>query len=638
MKRIALKLEMVLLVLAMTWPGISSVVGQQDSAACKNATKRGENLQRALDRAQELLNDEICQGPGRSLCISRIKALGEQLRINAEEVRVACFQQSSKPPCAIRQPDPKRPTQVILEIQSLSGSVGYKNPDFDTSSRDWAKAVCRGGTWLSGYNPAYEWMPILSPDRELEDADVAASGTAINAHKSMHDLWFTHPFGKDFNFDLAPDPLYMNLASPILNIDLDPQGRDNSICRARTEYGLDINNVLHIELESGFVPAGYEPQNGDRVALLGRWVVDCGHDDFGAEVHPPLLLFTAHPSGVDGTSMSIISRPFLVSQRFGDGALYEHLVKQLFLVYPPLLPFSLTDLVEARPEQPLKPFSGTKLFNVVVRPPSPRHDPKDQLIVSYQLSARNGVAVKLYNVGNDAVGLAVVLNEIDYNVPDLPKKQNLNISKKEITQERKDVGDLIFHFQGAGSSLAQPNGAAVLERGINTDSYDMLTGTDPAPVSSPVSQVNGIRIQPDDNQPWPIRGHVSVQWKRANTGPAVFVLPTKVTVPANVLWVDSGLTLKQGQGFTIRASGLWSNTGPPALGPDGFIGTLFPGTLLPSANLGSLIGRVGDQLFAIGESLDGTSPGDGKLFLAINDTPSTFADNEGELVVTIRVH
>jgi hypothetical protein len=524
-----------------------------------------------------------------------------------------------------------------MEIQSLFGSPGYRNPDFDTSSREWAKTICRGDTWLSGYNPAFEWMPVLSPDRELEDADVAASGIAVNAHKSQHDMWFTHPFGKDFNFDLATDPLYANLESPIFNIDLDPQGRDASICKARSQYGLDIHNVLHVEMESGFVPPDYEVQDGDRIALLGRWIVDCGHDDFGAEIHPPLLMLTARPSGADATNMSIISRPFLVSQRFGDGALYEHLVKQLFRVYPPLLPFPLTDQVEARPDTPLKPFSGIKLFNVVIRPPSPRHDPKDQLLVSYQLSARKGVEVKLYNAGDDAVGLAVVLNEIDYNVPDLPKKQNVNVSKKEITEERKDIGDLIFHFQGAGSSLAQPFGAIVLEKGVNTDSFEMLAGTDPPPITTSVSQANGIRIQPDDSQPWPIRGHITVRWNRANSGPAVFVLPTKVTVPANVLWVDSGLVLRKGQRFTMRASGLWSNTGPPALGPDGFNGTLFPGTLLESANLGSLIARVGDQLFAIGESLDGTSPGDGKLFLAINDTPTTFGDNEGEMVVTIRL-
>ncbi|MGH9970791.1 MAG: LecA/PA-IL family lectin [Pyrinomonadaceae bacterium] len=639
MKRIALRLEMILLVIVVIWLGISLVVAQPDSAACKNAIKRGENLQRAMEAAEELLADEICQGPGRSLCVSRIRQLQEQLRINAEQVRVACSPDPRTPaqPCPVRPREP-RSAPVILEIQSLSGTVGYKNPDFDTSSHAWSKTICGAATWLSGYNPRYEWTPILSPTRELEDADVAASGIAINAHRSMHDIWFTHPFGKDLNFDLAPDPMYMNLASPILKPDPDPEGRDNSICKARTEFGLDINNVLHVEIDSGFVPAGHEPQNGDRVAVLGRWIVDCGHDDYGAEIHPPLLMFMARPSGVDATSMSVISRPFLVSQEYGDGGLYEHLVKQLFRVYPPLLPFPLTDQVEARPERPLKPFSGIKLFNVVIRPPSPRRHPKDQLLVSYQLSARNGVAVKLYNVGDDAVGLAVVLNDIDYNVPDLPKKRNLKVTKKEITEERKDIGDLIFHFQGAGSSLAQPFGAIVLEKGVDTDAYDMLTGRDPAPVSTSVSQVDGIRIQPDDSQPWPIRGHVTVQWKRAASGPAIFVLPARVVVPANVLWVDSGITLKQGQGFTIRASGLWSNTGPPALGPNGFSGTLFPGTLFPSASLGSLIGRVGDQMFAIGEALAGTSPRDGKLFLAINDTPSTFADNEGELIVMIRVH
>src|SRR5882762_6956116 len=54
-------------------------------------------------------------------------------------------------------------TPVILEIQSLFGTGGYKNPTpgFDLNTFSWGREVCGSNTWLSGYNPAYEWMPIL---------------------------------------------------------------------------------------------------------------------------------------------------------------------------------------------------------------------------------------------------------------------------------------------------------------------------------------------------------------------------------------------------------------------------------------------------------------------------------------------
>lgn len=158
----------------------------------------------------------------------------------------------------------------------------------------------------------------------------------------------------------------------------------------------------------------------------------------------------------------------------------------------------------------------------------------------------------------------------------------------------------------------------------------------PLALKSSISRLNGVKIQQDDGKPRPIRGPVTVEWKHW-----IFVpprtLPTKVSVPANVLWFDTGVTLKKGEHFSIAAAGLWSNIGTPALGPDGSRGTLLPGTLLPSASLGSLIGKVGDVVFPVTGKFEGTSPAGGRLFLTINDTPSTFEDNQGELQVRIYV-
>jgi hypothetical protein len=419
-------------------------------------------------------------------------------------------------------------TPTILEIQALFGPGGYRNPAFDTSSRDWAVKVCGGNTWLKGYNPRYEWTPVLPPRNELEDEDVAISGTAIGSHRSTADVWFTHPFGNDLNFNIAPDPEYANLPSPILRNDSeDPYGTVNSIQKAKTEYGLDVTNVLHVEMDEGFVPRGFEVNDGDRVAVLGRWIVDCGHPDYGAEVHPPLLYLCARPNGPNATHVSIISRPFLVSQEFGDGGLYEHLVKQLLLVYPPLLPFPVTSQVEARPKIIQQPFSGLKLINFVIRPPTPRQYPNDKLLVSYELTVRSGVAVQLYSINDDAVGILVVMNDVAYNPAPLPPKQNRNISKQEIQMARPDIGDLIFHLQGIGSVLANPGGAIVLEKGVDTDFYQIPTWVGPPPLRSLVSQLSTVRIQPDDGPPWPIRGHLDVQWQRLSHPAIPFPNPTQ---------------------------------------------------------------------------------------------------------------
>lgn len=531
------------------------------------------------------------------------------------------------------------PPQPILQIQSPLAAGGYRNPSYDTSNPDWAKNVCGGGTWLSGSSPRYEWMPILQPGTELEDSDVATSGTAINAHPSRDDVWFTHPFGNDVNFDVAPDPEYVNLSAPIRKVDTDPMGRDSSIDKAKNIYGLNVNNVLHVEMDENFVPSGFQVSEGDRVAVLGRWIVDCGHDDYSAEIHPPLLYFAAHPVGANSTRVSIVSRPFLASQEFGNGGLYDHLIQELLKVYPPLTPFPVTSQVEARPRIIQKPFSGIKLFNVVIRPPTPRYGPGDQLLVDYELSVRSGVAVQIYNIGDDAVGVAIVMNDVNYVLATLPKKQNRNVSKKEINAVRPDVGKIIFYLQGVGGTVANPFGSVVLDKGVDTDFYPMPTWVGPPPLRTTVSQLNAVKIQADDVQPWPIRGHIDVHWDPAHRqlplSALATVLPTEVAIPANVLWVDTGVTLQQGQPFRVEASGTWSNAGPPSVGPDGFGSYTYPGTVLPTAGLGSLIGKVADSIFPVGANFSGVSPKAGRLYLSINDTPDTFTDNQGQLTVKI---
>jgi hypothetical protein len=101
------------------------------------------------------------------------------------------------------------------------------------------------------------------------------------------------------------------------------------------------------------------------------------------------------------------------------------------------------------------------------------------------------------------------------------------------------------------------------------------------------------------------------------------------TVDATVEWVDTGLDLVSGAPLVVTAAGQWSNSGPPTLGPDGHTGDQYPGTLLTSADLGALIGRVGEVVFPVGSSFQGSVPASGRLYLSINDVPGTFSDNEG---------
>jgi tetratricopeptide (TPR) repeat protein len=109
------------------------------------------------------------------------------------------------------------------------------------------------------------------------------------------------------------------------------------------------------------------------------------------------------------------------------------------------------------------------------------------------------------------------------------------------------------------------------------------------------------------------------EWgKKASDQLANWVETKNVTVPANVFWFDTGITLTKGATLTMDASGQWSNVGNNYVNSNGY-GSPYPGTVLASANLASLIGKIGDVTFSVGEHYSASSPASGKLFLAMND-------------------
>jgi hypothetical protein len=244
--------------------------------------------------------------------------------------------------------------------------IDFNNPAIDESSPDWTKKVCGGKTLPDA---RWEWTPILDSNNEFDDEMVGVSGTAINLEDSQADLWFTHPFGNDFVFDIKPDPQYLTLNGP------------------------NNGGLLHVEIDKGLVPQDFHDfaKEGDRVAVFGRWIVDCGHDDFGTEIHPPLLMafaqvIPAQSSNLsDITSIKITSRPYLVSQEFGDGGFWDHVKNEIVKVVGIPTPIPCVFIpqktrIEIRPKIMSKPFSGIHLIKLFTKLPSPRPDWSDGLL------------------------------------------------------------------------------------------------------------------------------------------------------------------------------------------------------------------------------------------------------------------
>jgi hypothetical protein len=111
-----------------------------------------------------------------------------------------------------------------------------------------------------------------------------------------------------------------------------------------------------------------------------------------------------------------------------------------------------------------------------------------------------------------------------------------------------------------------------------------------------------------------------------------------ITVPGNQQWVDSGLTVRQGQALSIRASGEVVLSADPndKASPNGALGGRRAANApLPQTLAGALIGRIGNgRPFGIGAGpANINAPDSGRLYLGVND--DGMGDNTGQFQVSI---
>jgi hypothetical protein len=386
---------------------------------------------------------------------------------------------------------------------------------------NWPSNVVGGKTFLTLGSHRYDWVSIIDPDSEYEQPAVGLSGTVIGPRTSGSDNPLLHPFLNDYEFHVAPDQRYLELLAPKMT----DRAYIDSTAVANTKFGLNVPGVIGMECDGRLVPAEFQAKEGDRVALFGRWIVDTGHADFHTEIHPPLLMATARPSRSaqqggsragknDATTVRIISRPYLVSQEFGDGGLLEHLLKELGKVMHPVIPLSLQ--VQAHPRLLDIPFRGFHILTFKVRPPTPRADRRDTLMVEFTFTRRDdSIAVQLLR-GNDNESLRVVIvfNEIGYVPPPKPKATEYTITLKELEAMDSTAGNIYRGTIFAGI-LASPLAPVILNRGIKSTKY----AAPKAPVLGPVTRTTlghlAQQNQPiDASQPYPLFGTVKLEWQR----------------------------------------------------------------------------------------------------------------------------
>jgi hypothetical protein len=356
-------------------------------------------------------------------------------------------------------------------------------------------------------------------------------------------VWFVHPFGKrtaggkwtgDWEFYIVPDPQYTGLLAASNtgvtpgtgSIDSSYQGAND----AAHAIGLTApKGVLGVEIDQGMVPEAFQASVAEktRIAAFGRWIVDCGHDDFHTEIHSPLLLASATvgaaPAGRPGasqkTSVKFWSRPYTVSQQWSEGNFIDHLLAEVAKVETTILGIPLSTRVEAHPKVFTTPYDGRPFIKLLVQPPPQKHvgavTVPQRLMVSFHFTHRAGVAIQVFDAGHGAVGIIIVLG--DLNPATLPRKHDLTVQWSELGDKYSYVIDAL---QIADILTLDIASALILNRGILTDIYD------PPQASSPLDNQNVVNatavgalspqagLSEDDKQPFPLYGWMDVWWER----------------------------------------------------------------------------------------------------------------------------
>ena len=449
-----------------------------------------------------------------------------------------------------------RPGHGTATPDSILGTT-YQNPPFDTSKQswphwaneavhgkamfpDWADANIIPGTRIFS-SPDYsknEWTQLLNQDEDYEVDAVGVSGRAIiydldgKNGQSGGDVPFTHPFGPDWEFYIAPDAAYHNLAAPPAPRPYTHREYAQSVIEAKRDFNLDVVNTLGVEMEQDLIPLPYRPHHGDRVAVWGRWIVDTGHPDFHTEIHPPLLLATGRATSPDETTTTVIGRPYLVGQRWPGGlGMIDHLLEEADKIPVRSL------RAEAHPTIMPKAFTGLHSMSYTVRPPSPRRTvaghmaaetAADRLMVSFHFTVRTGVAVQVVNSG-DAVTVNIVMNSNVNKRAPLPPRHDVSVSREDLKRMDPRAGELYLAREIRSGIETLGVGAALLAKGVLTDRYDAPyahSAHDSEIIHVPVDSLSGTRhFSVDDSQPFPIYGHLTLTWERGGATGGALISP-----------------------------------------------------------------------------------------------------------------
>ena len=117
------------------------------------------------------------------------------------------------------------------------------------------------------------------------------------------------------------------------------------------------------------------------------------------------------------------------------------------------------------------------------------------------------------------------------------------------------------------------------------------------------------------------------------------LIQKRITIPSTEMWYNTGIDIPLGRQYEIvYYSGKWTNLkGTDVTDGLGKHSDNRKSLIVPGGYLSQLAGKIGKDIFIVGNNRVAETSEAGRLYLSINDVPKTFHDNEGALDVLVQV-
>lgn len=169
-----------------------------------------------------------------------------------------------------------------------------------------------------------EWGDIVDGGRQ-----VLINGTVTTRHLGPSDLPTSHAFGDDLSMDVALDAPFRPFAAQLgreredrpaneMHVEISSGYLPHQVRPAVASHDATWREVSDHNL-TGFLPGFDGPMVGDRVAVMGRWIVDCGHASYATELHPISFLAWAHDDGAT-TTVDVMMNPYRDTELYSPDA------------------------------------------------------------------------------------------------------------------------------------------------------------------------------------------------------------------------------------------------------------------------------------------------------------------------------